>query len=101
LEDSSNERQQCTTRRRRTAAGTTRRHRDPRYGVDELSSILRARADQGLPPNVVTDDQLRTIADEVAGVARYGIQALRAAAELATERGHHRVRDVDLEEPPE
>ena len=29
--------------------------------VDELSSILRARADQGLPPDVVTDDQLRTI----------------------------------------
>ena len=69
-----------------------------RYGVDELSSILRARADQGLPPDVVTDDQLCTIADEVAGVARYGIQALRSAAELATERGHHRIRDVDVDD---
>jgi len=69
-----------------------------RYGVDELSSILRARADQGLPPDVVTDDQLRTIADEAAGVARYGIQALRAAAELATERGHHHIRDIDVDD---
>ncbi|PSQ44451.1 AAA family ATPase [Halobacteriales archaeon SW_7_68_16] len=69
-----------------------------RYSVDELSSILRARADQGIPPGIVTDDQLCTIADEVAGVARYGIQALRAATELATERGHHRIRDVDIDD---
>ena len=69
-----------------------------RYGVDELSSILRARADQGFPPDVITDDQLCTIANEVAGVARYGIQALPAAATLATERGHHRIRDVDVDD---
>lgn len=67
-----------------------------RYSVDELSSILRARADQGLPRHVVTDEQLQTIANEVAGVARFGIQALRAAAELANERGHPRIRDVDV-----
>jgi len=69
-----------------------------RYTVDELSSILRARADQGLSPNTVSDEQLRTIADEVAGVARFGIQALRAAAELATERGHRRILDVDVDD---
>ncbi len=69
-----------------------------RYGVDELSSILRARADRGLPRGAVTDKQLRTIADEVAGVARFGIQALRAAAELAGERGHSRIHGVDVDD---
>ncbi|WP_135829993.1 Cdc6/Cdc18 family protein [Halorussus halobius] len=69
-----------------------------RFSVDELASILRARANQGLRPDVVDDEQLRRIADEVAGVAREGIQALRAAAELAGERGHSRIRDVDIAE---
>jgi len=44
---------------------------------------------------IVTNSLPRT---NCAGVARYGIQALRAAAELATERGHHRVRDVDVDD---
>ncbi|WP_135828552.1 Cdc6/Cdc18 family protein [Halorussus halobius] len=69
-----------------------------RYGVDELSSILRARANVGLRPSVVSDDQLRGIADEVAGVARSGIQVLRAAAEVASERGHARIHDTDIED---
>jgi Cdc6-like AAA superfamily ATPase len=69
-----------------------------RYGVDELSSILRARADQGLSRGAVTDKQLRTIADEVAGVARFGIQALGAAAELATERGNSQIHGVDVDD---
>jgi len=69
-----------------------------RYGVDELSSILRARANRGLSRGAVTDKQLQTIADEVAGVARFGIQALRAAAELATERGHSRIHGVDIDD---
>ncbi|RDZ53099.1 AAA family ATPase [Haloferax sp. Atlit-4N] len=67
-----------------------------RYGVNELSSILRARADQGLPRGAVTNNQLQTIADEVAGVARFGIQALRAAAELADERGRSSIHGPDI-----
>jgi cell division control protein 6 len=69
-----------------------------RYSIGELTDILRARADQGLPPRVVTDEQLATIADEVAGVARYGIQALRAAAEVASEHGHSRIQDGDVQD---
>jgi len=69
-----------------------------RYTVDELSDILRARADRGLQPEVVTEGQLEAIADEVAGVARDGIQSLRAAAELAGERGHSTIADRDVQD---
>jgi Cdc6-like AAA superfamily ATPase len=67
-----------------------------RYGVDELTDILRPRARQGLEPNAVDGEQLREIADGSAGVARRGIQALRAAAELATEREHPRIQSEDV-----
>ena len=69
-----------------------------RYGMDELASILRDRADQGLRRGAVDDEQLRTIADEVAGVARFGIQALRAAAEFASDRGHGQIEEIDVED---
>jgi Cdc6-like AAA superfamily ATPase len=69
-----------------------------RFGVDELSEILRSRATHGLRPNVVSDEQLRAIADEVAGVARSGIQVLRAAAEVANEHGHRRIQDADIKD---
>lgn len=69
-----------------------------RYGVDKLADILERRARQGLHGDVVSRSQLEAIADEVAGVARKGIQSLRAAAELAHERGHHRIRDRDVNE---
>jgi len=78
--------------RRRLAAPV----RLERYGVSELSSILRDRADQGLRRDAVDDAHLRTIANEVAGVARYGIQALRAAAEFASDRSHGRIQKIDV-----
>jgi len=69
-----------------------------RYGVDELADILEARARLGLPPSSVSREHLEQIADEVAGVAREGIQSLRAAAELAGERGHSQVREPDVDD---
>lgn len=69
-----------------------------RYHVTELADILEARATRGLPPETVTRTQLEWIADEVAGVARQGIQALRAAAVIADERGHETIRDGDIED---
>ncbi|QRV14253.1 AAA family ATPase [Haloterrigena salifodinae] len=69
-----------------------------RYGVDELADILERRALQGLHGDVISRSQLEAIADEVAGVARKGIQSLRAAAELARKRGHHRIRDRDVDD---
>lgn len=69
-----------------------------RYDVDELADILRPRARQGLVDDVVDEPQLRELADGAAGVARRGIQSLRAAAELAGERGHTQITDADIED---
>jgi len=67
-----------------------------RYGTGELADILEPRAEKGLDHGVVSRRQLEVIADEVAGVARYGIYSLLAAAELADDRDHHTVRDEDV-----
>lgn len=69
-----------------------------RYRVTELADILERRAELGLRHGAVRRDQLEHIADHVAGVARFGIQALRSAAELAEERGHDRIRGVDVDD---
>jgi Cdc6-like AAA superfamily ATPase len=69
-----------------------------RYRVDELLDILWIRAERGLRPDVITREQLRYIADEVAGVARYGIQTVHAAAEIATDRGHDVIRNADVDD---
>lgn len=67
-----------------------------RYDVDELADILRPRARQGLVDDVVDEPQLRELADGAAGVARRGIRSLRAAAELAGERGYTQSTDADV-----
>lgn len=69
-----------------------------RYGVDELADILNERAQSGLAGDYVTRRQLEWIADEAAGVARRGIQALRAAAEIAGERHHETIEQEDVED---
>lgn len=69
-----------------------------RFGADELADILADRARVGLVDDVVTREQLETIADDVAGVAREGIQTLRAAAEIAVEREHGRIHDADVDD---
>jgi Cdc6-like AAA superfamily ATPase len=69
-----------------------------RYGVDELADILERRARSGLAGDYVTRRQLEWIADEAAGVARRGIQALRATAEIAGERRHETIQQADLED---
>jgi Cdc6-like AAA superfamily ATPase len=69
-----------------------------RYHVDELTDILRDRATKGLAGDPVTDRQLERIADEVAGIARYGIQSLRAAARIADERDHWEIEDADIDD---
>ncbi len=69
-----------------------------RYTVSELVDILEPRAELGLEPNAITEEQLRALADGSAGVARRGIQALRAAAELATERAHTKIQAEDVDD---
>ncbi|MFA1612076.1 Cdc6/Cdc18 family protein [Halobellus rubicundus] len=68
-----------------------------KFGVDELADILQARARAGLPSGVVSRSQLEWIADEVAGNTRRGIQALRAAAEHASNRGAWEIESGDIE----
>ena len=75
---------------------TTRHMHLDRYATGELAEILDARSEAGLEPNVISDLQLVEIADEVAGVAREGIQSLREAALLADERNHDEIRDDDV-----
>ena len=68
-----------------------------RYGDEQLADILEERARWGLEPGVISRERLKILADEVAGVARLGIQSLRAAAEIATERGHDRIHAEDID----
>lgn len=56
-----------------------------RYASRELADILEPRVRHGLRTSV-DDEFLEEIADHVGGVARKGIQTLRAAAEIAAER---------------
>ncbi|EMA34387.1 Cdc6/Cdc18 family protein [Haloarcula japonica] len=67
-----------------------------RFSVNELADILEARARRGLPSGMVTREQMEAISDEVAGVARKGIQALRQAALLAEERDHSEIGSEDV-----
>ena len=69
-----------------------------RFGVDELADILHDRARVGLVDGAVSHEQLETIADDVAGVAREGVQTLRAAAEIAVEREHGHINDDDVDD---
>ncbi|WP_367175104.1 Cdc6/Cdc18 family protein [Haloarcula rubripromontorii] len=67
-----------------------------KYSTAELTDILQERRRAGLEPNVISDEQLATIADEAAGIARGAIYSLRAAANLAAERSHSTVEDIDV-----
>lgn len=82
-------------RDRLTGTGCTHLELDG-YSTEELADILERRAERGLRPGSVRREQLREIDGEVGGVAREGIQSLRAAAELAEERGHERITDDDI-----
>jgi len=84
--------------RERLDGDRTRRISLDRYGTDELVDILSKRASRGLRPDSVSAERLQEIANEVAGVARDGIQSLRAAAKLAEEHGHVRITDADIED---
>lgn len=64
----------------------TRIRFDP-YSTDELTEILGDRVDWGLEPGIVTDEQVRFIADAAAGDARTAIGILRNAAKNAQQSG--------------
>ncbi|QCC60779.1 AAA family ATPase [Natrinema thermotolerans] len=68
------------------------------YSTDELVEILEPRIRLGLDYDAFSRDQLKRIAKETEGVARYGIKAVWAAAEIAKERGHDTVTDADVDD---
>jgi Cdc6-like AAA superfamily ATPase len=67
-----------------------------RYTDTELADILEPRAEFGLESGAVTREQLVTIGNLVAGVARRGIQTLRWAATIADNREHDAITDRDI-----
>ncbi|RBI59128.1 AAA family ATPase [halophilic archaeon] len=58
-----------------------------KYPLDELVSILQARARRGLAENIIGKQELALIADAAAGDARVGISILRNAARRADQEG--------------
>ncbi|MEN2999488.1 MAG: AAA family ATPase [Acidilobaceae archaeon] len=69
------------------------------YSSEELETILRQRAEEGLEPNVWDDRLIELIADYFGedkggdGSARKAILTLRSAAELAEVQGAHRIEE--------
>jgi Cdc6-like AAA superfamily ATPase len=69
-----------------------------RYRTPELADILERRARAGLVDGSIYRRGLEETANAAAGVARRGIQTLRAAAELGADRGHDRIRSADIQD---
>jgi len=60
--------------------------------------ILDARREVALQHGVVDDSQLERIVAEAGGSARFGVQALRSAVDLAIQRGHTIVQPEDVDD---
>lgn len=67
------------------------------YTTTELETILTDRVHWSLHENVLTDDQLTTIAETAEGDARVAIGILRAAARRATQDGRETITDDVIE----
>jgi Cdc6-like AAA superfamily ATPase len=67
------------------------------YGDDKLVSILADRVRWGLRPDVVTDAQLRRIADAAAGDARIAIGVLRVTARTASRNDVNEIHDKHID----
>ncbi len=61
------------------------------YDIRELVTILEDRAQWGLEPDAITDDELEVIADYAAGDARVAIGIFRNAARVARQNGEDQV----------
>ena len=71
----------------------------PRYGVDEICSILRERTKRGFHEGVITDTELEAVAEKTAdsGDLRVGIDLLRRAGLHAEMRASQTVTLEDIE----
>jgi Cdc6-like AAA superfamily ATPase len=68
------------------------------YDHDALFTILDVRREVALQRGVVDDAQLERIVAEAGGPARFGVQALRSAVDLALDRGYTEVREQDVDD---
>ena len=73
----------------------------PQYEIHELKEILRLRVEEAFQPSVVDDgviEYIAALAYRRGGDARYAIDLLRAAAEIAIRKGDHKIviEHVDL-----
>ncbi|WP_330633598.1 Cdc6/Cdc18 family protein [Halocatena halophila] len=69
-----------------------------KYHDEQLIDILQARVRWGLEPDVISNDQLATIANSAAGDARLAIGTLRSAASAATRENRDRIVDELLQQ---
>jgi len=67
-----------------------------KYADEQLFDILSARVRCGLEEDVITDEQLYSVADSAAGDARLAIGILRTAASTADRENHDRITDEIL-----
>ncbi|WP_331232432.1 Cdc6/Cdc18 family protein [Natronorarus salvus] len=74
------------------------RVRFDKYGVEDLTAILHARAERGLRKGAVDQTVLATIADAAAGDARLAISVLRSAARTAMHEQSERITEKIVEE---
>ncbi len=68
----------------------------PKYSADEMSSILKRRAEHALVPGAVSDELLSVISHKAKGDARVGLDMLKRAALLAEEQGKDSVGIDDV-----
>jgi orc1/cdc6 family replication initiation protein len=68
-----------------------------RYSLNELVTILQARADAAFAhPDTITTKRLRRIADAAAGDARVAITILREAAKMADRSNRDQISEQDV-----
>jgi Cdc6-like AAA superfamily ATPase len=70
---------------------SSRRIQFNKYGIDELVTILEARAEWGLEPEAIGREGLERIADAAAGDSRVAIGILKSAARTAEQEDTRRI----------
>ncbi|MFH1978105.1 MAG: Cdc6/Cdc18 family protein [Candidatus Aenigmatarchaeota archaeon] len=69
----------------------------PKYKSDEITEILKERAELGLVPGVVKNAQLEKIAERSLGDSRIAINILKIASEEAEKKDEGKITDDDVE----
>lgn len=68
------------------------------YSQEEITDILKDRAEWGLLPDVINKQKLRMISNSASGDARKAITALRVAANLAENQDEEEIKEEYIKE---